>query len=197
MTASLLVAFAGFAFVSTITPGPNNLMLMASGANFRFRRSIPHIAGITLGFSFMVFLVGIGIVAVFDRFPFAYTILKYASAAYLIWLSWRIANAAPPKASDAGGKPFTFLQAAAFQWVNPKAWTMALTAATVYMPQQTLFWAAVIAGIFGMIGAPCMIAWTILGQEMRRILTTQGRLRVFNIGMAVILVASLVPAFLP
>lgn len=194
MTTSLLIAFAGFAFVSTITPGPNNLMLMASGANFRFRRSLPHLAGITLGFAFMVFLVGIGIVAVFDRIPVAYTILKYASAAYLLWLAWRIANAAPPDPSYAPGKPFTFIQAAAFQWVNPKAWTMALTAATVYMPQQTLFWAVVIAAIFGLIGAPCMVFWTLLGQEMRRFLNTPGRLRVFNITMAVILVASLIPA---
>jgi threonine/homoserine/homoserine lactone efflux protein len=138
MTVDLLIALTGFAFVTVITPGPNNLMLMTSGANFGFRRTVPHMLGIGLGFPTMVFLVGIGVMQVFDLWPLSYVILKIVSVAYLLYLAWKIANAAPPKKAEAEGRPLTFLQSAAFQWVNPKAWSMALSAVTLYATGRDL-----------------------------------------------------------
>ena len=193
MTYELLTALIVFAFVSSATPGPNNLMLMASGANFGFRRSVPHMLGISVGFMLMVFLVGIGLVQVFDHYPVSHTILKVASVAYMSWLAWKIANAAPPKQGEAGGTPMTFLQAAAFQWVNPKAWAMALTAVTVYAPTHSVAAVALVAAIFGAVNAPSVSVWTVMGQQMRRILTNPVRLRVFNWVMAALLMASLYP----
>ncbi|SFR43521.1 LysE family translocator [Litoreibacter janthinus] len=193
MSYDILTALILFAFVSSITPGPNNLMLMASGANFGFRRSIPHMLGITLGFTLMVFLVGIGLVQVFDLYPVTHLILKLISAAYMTWLAWKIANAAPPKKGEVGGTPMTFLQAAAFQWVNPKAWAMALTAITLYAPDRSLYAVAFVALIFGAVNGPSVSTWTILGQQLRRLLTNPVRLRLFNFAMAGLLIASLYP----
>lgn len=193
MSYDILAALAAFAFVSSITPGPNNLMLMASGANFGFRRSVPHMLGISLGFVLMVFLVGVGLVQVFDLYPVSHTVLKIASAAYMTWLAWKIAGAAPPRHGAARGGPLTFLQAAAFQWVNPKAWAMALTAVTLYAPDRSLGAVALVALVFGAINGPSVSTWTILGGQMRRILTSPARLRIFNICMALLLIASLYP----
>ncbi|RLJ59073.1 threonine/homoserine/homoserine lactone efflux protein [Litoreibacter meonggei] len=193
MTYDILSALILFAFVSSITPGPNNLMLMASGANFGFRRSIPHMLGISIGFILMVFLVGVGLVQVFDSYPMSHLILKVASAAYMSWLAWKIANAAPPKKGEVGGTPMTFFQAAAFQWVNPKAWAMALTAITLYAPDRSIYAVALVALIFGAVNGPSVSTWTIMGQQMRRLLTNPARLRMFNIAMAGLLVASLYP----
>jgi len=125
MPPELLSGLVAFAFVSSITPGPNNLMLMASGANFGFRRSIPHMFGIGLGFVFMVLLVGAGLVQIFDAYPVSHMALKVVSVFYLLYLAAKIATAAPVRQGQCGGTPMTFLQAAAFQWVNPKAWAMA------------------------------------------------------------------------
>jgi threonine/homoserine/homoserine lactone efflux protein len=193
MTHDLLAALALFAFVSSITPGPNNLMLMASGANFGFRRSLPHMLGIGLGFTFMIVLVGAGLVQVFDAIPASYMALKTASVIYLLWLAWKIAHAAPAGSGAAKGQPMTFMQAAAFQWVNPKAWAMALTAISAYTPDQT--WAAVLAtaAVFGIINLPSVSTWTVLGQQMARLLTNPRRLTLFNWTMAALLVASLYP----
>ncbi|MCX7646320.1 MAG: LysE family translocator, partial [Rhodobacteraceae bacterium] len=119
MNADLLLALAAFAFVTSITPGPNNIMLMTSGANFGFRRTLPHMAGVALGFVFMAAAVGLGLVRLFDAWPASHTVLKAASVAYLLWLAWKFAHAAPPEGRDEAGRPMTFLQAAAFQWVNP------------------------------------------------------------------------------
>ncbi|MGR3435295.1 MAG: LysE family translocator [Shimia sp.] len=195
MQTDLLLALAGFAFVSSITPGPNNLMLMASGANFGLVRTVPHALGVALGFVFMVVCVGLGLVQVFDAYPVSHTILKVASVAYLLWLAWRIATAAPtaPDAPETGGRPFTFLQAAAFQWVNPKAWAMALTAVTVYTPERTMAAVVVAALLFGAVNLPSVGLWALLGQQMRRLLTNPARLRAFNITMGVLLIATLWP----
>ena len=187
-----LIALAGFAFVTSITPGPNNLMLMASGANFGFRRSIPHMLGIGIGFTVMVLLVGVGLAGVFNTYPIAKTGLQVVSVIYMLWLAWKIANAAPPEARAAEGTPITFVQAALFQWVNPKAWAMALTAVTVYASGGV--WGVVaVAIVFGLVNFPCVSSWTVLGQQIRRFLTNRSRLRAFNITMAVLLVASLYP----
>lgn len=197
MTYDLFAALALFAFVSSVTPGPNNLMLMASGANFGFRRTIPHMLGVAIGFVFMVLLVGVGLVQVFDAFPVTYTVLKVGSIVYLLYLAWKIANSGPAKSGAAAGKPMTFLQAAAFQWVNPKAWAMALTAISAYTPDHTL-WAILLVGVvFGAINLPSVGSWTLLGQQMARFLTNPRRLIAFNWTMAVLLVASLYPVIWP
>lgn len=193
----LLPALALFSLVSSITPGPNNLMLLSSGANFGFRRSIPHMLGIALGFTVMVLLVGLGLAEVFTRLPVAYTALQLISLVYLGWLAWKIATAAPPTGAATAARPLTFVQAAAFQWVNPKAWTMALTAVTVYAPTQTAVGMALVAGLFGAINLPSVSLWTVLGQQMRRILTNRARLRAFNLVMAGLLIASLIPVLAP
>ncbi len=197
MTYDILMALIAFAFVSSITPGPNNLMLMASGANFGFRRTIPHMLGIGLGFTFMVLLVGAGLVQVFDRYPISHTVLKVLSVLYLLYLAWKIAHAAPAKGADTAGTPMTFLQAAAFQWVNPKAWAMALTATAAYAPEQSLNAILLVALVFGAINLPSVSTWTVLGQQMARILTNPHRLLVFNWTMAALLVASLYPVLWP
>jgi len=193
MTPDMFSALAVFAFVTSVTPGPNNLMLMASGANFGFRRTIPHMLGIGLGFSFMVALMGVGLAQLFDAFPQSYTVLKSLSVAYLLYLAWKIANASAPDSARLTGKPMSFVQAAAFQWLNPKAWAMALTAISAYAPDQStgaILWVAL---IFGAINLPSVSSWTFLGLQMRRILTNPGRLRAFNWGMAALLLATLVP----
>ena len=197
MTYELFLALALFAFVSSITPGPNNLMLMASGANFGFRRTIPHMLGVALGFVFMVVLVGAGLVQIFDAFPVSYSALKVASVIYLIYLAWKIAHAGPTEASGSRGTPMTFLQAAAFQWVNPKAWAMALTAISAYTPDQTLWAIFIVAAVFGAINLPSVGSWTILGQQMARFLTNPRRLTQFNWLRAALLLAALYPGIWP
>lgn len=205
MSHDALIALVAFAFVTSITPGPNNLMLMASGANFGFRRTVPHMLGVGIGFVVMVALVGVGLMQVFDAVPASYTVLKVVSVAYLLYLAWRIATAAPPdapgrtteSAADRTGRPFTFLQAALFQWVNPKAWTMALTAIAVYAPSRSLGAVTFVALVFGAVNLPSVGSWALLGQGMRRWLDTGPRLRVFNAAMAALLVASLYPVLLP
>lgn len=197
MTLELLTALASFCFVSSITPGPNNLMLMASGANFGFLRTLPHMLGVALGFVLMVFLVGIGLAQLFDIFPIANTILKIGSVIYLLYLAWKIANAAPIDAKSSGGTPMTFLQAAAFQWVNPKAWSMAVTAVTVYTPDTALTNIILVSVIFGIVNLPSVGVWVVMGQQMARFLTNPMRLRIFNWTMATLLIASLYPVLWP
>ncbi|HGG04861.1 MAG TPA: LysE family translocator, partial [Aliiroseovarius sp.] len=172
METPLLTAFIGFAFVMSVTPGPNNLMLMASGANYGFARTIPHMLGISIGFIFMVVLVGLGLSQLFDAWPLTYTLLKSASIGYLTWLAWKIATAGQPKPGGASGRPFTFLQAAAFQWVNPKAWTMALTAISAYAPDNSTGSIILVALIFGATNLPSVSIWVIAGREIRRFLTS-------------------------
>ena len=193
MTHDILLALLAFAFSTSVTPGPNNMMLLASGANFGFRRTLPHMFGISIGHSFMVFLVGLGLAGVFKAEPRLVLMLKLGAVAYMLWLAWKIAHAAPPKEGRAGGKPFTFAQAAAFQWVNPKAWAMALTAVTVYAPGGEVATTALVAGVFASVNLPSVSVWAAAGQALRRWLATAGRMRVFNITMAVLLVLSLWP----
>ena len=191
-----LAALFGFAFVSSITPGPNNLMLMASGATYGFRRTIPHMLGVAIGFTLMIAIVGIALVGVFEAWPPAFTILKVVSAAYLIWLAWKIATAPAPTPghSDSTGNPMTFIQAALFQWVNPKAWTMALTATTVYASTRSVPAVLVIALVFGAVNLPTVGSWAAMGQFLAHWLTNNRARLAFNWGMAALLVASLVIA---
>ena len=193
MNLESLLALAAFALVASITPGPNNLMLMASGANFGLRRTLPHMFGVGLGFSFMLLIVGAGLINVFARYPGIYDIMKVVSAAYLLFLAWKIATAAPFEATAEKGKPFTFLQAALFQWVNPKAWAMALSAISIYSPDHKLSQVALIAVVFGFVNIPSVTTWVVAGQQMQRLLTNTHRLRAFNLTMALLLIASLYP----
>ena len=193
MTYDLFAALVLFAFVTSITPGPNNMMLMASGANFGIRRTVPHMLGVALGFVIMALVVGAGLVQVFDAYPVSYTVLKVVSVTYLLWLAWKIASAAGIDGRKTVAKPMTFLQAVAFQWVNPKAWTMAVGAITAYAPSQTMGSIAAVAVIFGMVNLPTVGSWTVIGQQMARFLNTPGRMVLFNRVMAGLLVASLVP----
>ncbi|WP_439524895.1 LysE family translocator [Marivita sp.] len=194
MTPDLFLALASFALVTVITPGPNNLMLMTSGANFGFHRSLPHMLGVGLGFPLMIVPVGLGVMQVFDLWPLSYTLLKVLSVLYMLYLAWRIANAAPPDgAPQAGSTPLSFLQAAAFQWVNPKAWSMALGAITLYATGRDLAAVLWVAGTYVAMGTISTTSWTILGQQLRRLLNRPERLRLFNWAMAALLMASLVP----
>lgn len=193
MELSLLLSLVVFSFVSTVTPGPNNLMLMSSGANYGFRRTVPHMLGIGIGFSVMVFLVGILLMNIFDRVPTLRVAMKIAATAYMLWLAWRIAQASAPETGETKGRPFTFLEAASFQWINPKAWAMATTAITFYAPDRSLLAVIIVAIIFALVNIPSVSIWTVLGQEIRQFLGTPRRLRSFNWTMAFLLVASLYP----
>lgn len=193
MSFAILTALLGFAFVATVTPGPNNLMLMASGANFGFRRTLPHMLGIVGGVSVMAFLVGAGLMALFDILPALNLVLKVVSVGYLLWLAFKIATAAPVEERDADSSPMTFLQAATFQWVNPKAWAMCLSAITLYAPDRSLLSVAIVAGAFALVSFPAISVWAWLGTVVRQWLSNATRLRVFNITMSALLVASLYP----
>lgn len=203
MSIDTFLTLITFAFVGTVTPGPNNAMLIASGANFGLQRSLPHMAGITLGFPFMIALVGLGLMQVFDAFPMVDRTLKVVSIAYLIWLAYKIATAAPklPDAPQTGGVPLTFVQAVAFQWVNPKAWSMAAYAITRFATDadgtRSLWAVGIVVFAFFAVSFPSVSLWTALGQQMRHFLTSPTRLRSFNFIMALLLVATLVPVVFP
>ena len=196
MTPELLPALLGFALVTSATPGPNNLMLMASGANFGFRRTLPHMLGIGIGFTVMIALVGLGLSALFDLYPPLHDLLKIAALLYMTRLAWKIAHAAAPASGDADARPMTFLQATAFQWINPKAWTMALSAIALYAPDRTVLSVITVALIFGAVNLPTVSCWTVLGGQLRRLLTNARRLTAFNWTMAAALMGSLIPVLL-
>ncbi len=193
MTYDLFLALLGFAFVTSVTPGPNNMMLLASGVNFGFRRTVPHMLGISIGHALMVFLVGLGLAGVFRAWPPALLALKIASVAYMLWLAWKIAHSAAPGEGRAKATPMTFLQAAAFQWVNPKAWAMALGAVSAYVAEPSPWAYAAVAGAFALVNLPSVSVWAGAGQAVRRWLQGPGRLRAFNWVMAGLLVLSLWP----
>ena len=194
MMLQILPALLTFAFVTSVTPGPNNMMLMSSGANFGFRRTVPHMLGIAIGFTAMVFLVGVGLTGVLLAEPRLAKALALVSVLYMLWLAWKIAHAAPPEASETKARPLTFLQAAAFQWVNPKAWAMALSACALYAPDQTARAVGFVAVVFGAVNLPSVSVWAAMGQGLRRVLTDRRRLVAFNWTMAGLLVLSMLPA---
>jgi threonine/homoserine/homoserine lactone efflux protein len=171
---------------------------MTSGTHFGFRRTVPHLLGVSGGFVVMTLLIGLGVAGLFTAFPLSFEVLKWVSVAYLLYLAWHIATAPPlSELSDApelDRKPLTFFQAALFQWVNPKAWTMALTAVTAYAPKTNpLMGLAVIAVVFGAINLPSVSLWTLMGVQLRRFLSKPQAQRAFNIGAALLLVATLYP----
>ena len=198
MSFEVLTALSIFAFVSSITPGPNNIMLMNSGANFGFKMSIPHMLGVSLGFCLMIILVGLGIVQLLNLYPLSYNIIRFFSIAYLLYLAFKMATSdAGIKSGKGKSKPMTFIQAALFQWVNPKALSMALTAITVYTPTQSIEMTLIVAAVYVVINLPSVSLWVVMGREMKRFLTSPIRMRTFNITMTILLVASLYPVLFP
>jgi threonine/homoserine/homoserine lactone efflux protein len=194
MNPALFAGFLVFAVVSSITPGPNNLMLMAAGANYGVRRTIPHMAGVCLGFAAMTLAVGLGLAGIFGAAPWLYVVLRWAAAAYILYLAYKMATARGVGNAVTGAGPMSFVGAVAFQWVNPKAWVMALGAVTTYAePDRLAADVALIAAVYGLINIPCALAWTVSGVAIKRFLKRGRALRVFNIAMAVLLVASLYP----
>lgn len=194
MTAELLLALLTFTFVSSITPGPNNIMLMTSGVNFGFRRTIPHILGIELGFGILLLSVGIGLGALIHAVPGVSLAMKVLSATYLLWLAWKVAFAKAASETAAEARPVTFLQAAAFQWVNPKAWAMSLVAMGAYVRMEApLLSVVAVTSAFMIVGVPAAAIWTGFGMGLRQFLSDPRRLRIFNIVMGLSLVATLWP----
>ncbi|MBC54636.1 MAG: lysine transporter LysE [Gammaproteobacteria bacterium] len=194
-----LLALVGFVVVMTGTPGPNNMMLLASGANFGFRRSLPHIFGITVGCQILLLAVALGIGQLLIRYPLFDSALKILCGMALIYLAWTLVR--PTRVLPASGeirvaRPLTFWQAAMFQWVNPKAWLMMITAIATYaQPAAMMTSLLIIALLFVLVGIPCISTWNLFGSSLRRLLQDARRARVFNIVMAVLLLGSMYPLF--
>ncbi|MEM8650923.1 MAG: LysE family translocator [Pseudomonadota bacterium] len=194
MPLDVFLALIGFSFVSSVTPGPNNIMLLASGVNFGFRRTIPHMCGIAFGFGILLLATGFGLQQVFEEFPQLQLIIKVLGGAYLLYLAWKIANSGPVEAAEGAGKPMTFMAAALFQWVNPKAWVMAITAMTVYTGQPDFISSVfIVCAAFVVVNFPSVSIWCGFGVALREFLSDPKKLKIFNISMALMLIASLWP----
>ena len=197
MSQQLLLAFVVFAIVMFITPGPNNIMVLSSGLTYGFRRTMPHIAGITVGFAFMVAAVGLGFGTVFVAYPVLQTVLKYLGAAYLVYLAFAIASSGPPKSGEADARgPMTFWGAAMFQWVNIKGWVMVIGTITAYAAIARFPLNVAIQTVLCLpLGVVSTSIWTLFGSALRPLLTSERAVRAFNIVMALLLLASLYPVF--
>lgn len=198
MTYSLFYAFLVFMVVMYFTPGPNNIMLLSSGLTYGFRRTIPHIVGIVLGFAFMVAAVGLGLGTVFLAYPILQTLLKYAGAAYLIYLAAAIAMSGPAKPGDEKARgPMTFWGAAMFQWINAKGWVIVIGTITAYAAiAQFPLNIAIQTAISLLVGTVSTVAWALFGTALRPVLTSERLVRAFNVLMAILLLASLYPVFM-
>jgi threonine/homoserine/homoserine lactone efflux protein len=188
-------ALTTFAFVAGVTPGPNNLMLMTSGVKYGLGRTLPHLAGVILGFGLMIATVGFGLDILFMRFPQILPIMRIAGSIYMIWLALKIALAKPIGEVQSGGRPIGFLAAAGFQWVNPKAWVMALSALAAYAGVVDGYASSVIfiAVLSALIAIPCSSVWLLFGASLSRVLADPKVMRPFNWTMAAFLVASIAP----
>jgi threonine/homoserine/homoserine lactone efflux protein len=198
MSHSLFIAFVIFAAVMFITPGPNNIMLLSSGLTYGFRRTLPHVAGVTIGFAFMVGVVGLGLGTIFITYPVLQTVLKYAGVAYLVWLAAAIAMSGPltPDQDNRRG-PMTFWGAAVFQWINAKGWVMVIGTITAYAGIASFPWNITIQVMLSLLlGAVSCSAWALFGSALRPVLTSPRAVRVFNVVMAALLLASLYPVFM-
>lgn len=198
MTSSLFYAFLVFMVVMYFTPGPNNIMLLSSGLTYGFRRTIPHIVGIVLGFAFMVAAVGLGLGSLFLAYPILQTILKYAGAAYLIYLAAAIAMSGPTRPGGEDGRgPMTFWGAAMFQWINAKGWVIVIGTITAYAAiAQFPLNIAIQTLATLLIGTVSTVLWALFGSALRPVLTSERLVRAFNILMALLLLASLYPVFM-
>ncbi|WP_081158301.1 LysE family translocator [Ensifer aridi] len=194
MQPDMLLALFLFAFTTSITPGPNNMMLFASGVNFGFVRTIPHMLGIGGGFFVLLIAVGLGLGALLHSMPLLYTTLKFAGGAYLVWIAWKIGTSRSLGEGRANAVPMTFLQAAAFQWVNPKAWVMAVSAMATYTSSDSYLMSVLVVGlVFAIVNVPSVSTWAGFGSALRQWLSEPARFKWFNITMAVLLVVSLWP----
>ena len=195
MPYDVLLALLAFAFSTSFTPGPNNIMVTASGVNFGFTRTIPHMLGVTIGFLALLVACGAGLGLAFAALPALQVALKIAGAAYMLWLAWKVAMAQPAgEGGDALARPLTFLQATAFQWVNPKAVVVALSAIAIYVrPGHEIQDFLVMFSVFAVSTVLSIATWTGFGVALRQILRNPSHARVFNVIMALLLVASIVP----
>ncbi len=197
MGADTLLALISFAIAGAFTPGPNNIMLAASGMNFGFTRSAPHMAGIVVGFVVMLLSVGFGLGSLFAAYPAAQAALKIVGVAYLLWLAWRIANAAPADPS-ARSRPLKFIEAALFQWVNPKGLLAVFGAMSIFIrPEEAVSDVLTVALVFFAVSIGAVLTWTVFGTALGSFIRDRRKLRIFNIAMALLLVASIVPMVLP
>lgn len=195
MSSDTFLALIVYAFVTSITPGPNNFMLLASGVNFGFRGTIPHMLGIGAGFLLLLLAIGFGLGALMTAFPILHTVLKVAGGAYLLYLAWRIAMSRSLGAKgEAKARPMTFLEAAAFQWVNPKAWMIAIGGMALYAdPARPVLSVVAVAVAFAAVNLPSVSSWAAFGVALRGFLSDPARLKWFNIVMGILLAATLWP----
>lgn len=169
-------------------------MLMASGVNFGWLKTIPHMLGVSGGFAILLFAVGLGLGQIFENAPILFTALKFAGGAYLLYLAWQIANSGPMEVAQGEAQPMSFFAAAAFQWVNPKAWVMAVTAMATYTDKSSFFTSViVVALVFTIVNLPCVSIWAGFGTGLRQFLSDPRLVRWFNWAMAILLVLSLWP----
>lgn len=183
MSPELLLSLLALAVAGSVTPGPNTAMVAASGANFGLRRTLPHVLGICIGFPLMLIVVGLALGEVFAASEALQQALRWGGAAALLWMAWQIARAGGLGRPDAP-RPFTFAEAAAFQWVNPKAWVLAVAVSAQFIhPDRPLATALIVAAVFAAVGLAASLAWAGVGQALRRVLATPGRLRAFNMAM--------------
>lgn len=191
MSADALLALVAFAFATLWTPGPNNILLANSGATYGFKRTVPHLLGVSWGFPFMLFCVAVGLGEAFRAEPALRESLRYVGAAVMLWIAWKVASAARAKAEGGRRRPWRFHEAMAFQWINPKAWSMAVGVASAYMTgTHPMGEAASIASVFVLIGMGSAAGWTGFGAALRRWLSTDARLRAFNFAMGALVAAS-------
>ncbi|WP_445116775.1 LysE family translocator [Acinetobacter sp. WZC-1] len=193
MTVYALVSFLIYSFVTSITPGPNNIMLISSGLTFGFKKSIPHILGIGCGFALMVSLVGTGIGSILTSSKLLYEMVKIAGICYLLYLAYQIFKADRVNTTNSTQKPMTLVQAALFQWVNPKAWIMAMGAVTTYTSSTSDITVFIMIGvIYGLVSIPCVGVWAYAGDKLQKFIHDPGKVRKFNISMSILLVLSIV-----
>ncbi|TGU93742.1 LysE family translocator [Mesorhizobium sp. M00.F.Ca.ET.151.01.1.1] len=195
MSLDAFLALLVYALVTSITPGPNNLMLLASGVNFGIARTVPHMLGISIGFLVLLLAVGFGLGAVLTAFPALHAGLRIAGAVYLLYLAWKIAMSRSLSGKgDTNARPMRFVDAAAFQWVNPKAWVMAITAMAVYTNPERPFLSVILIGVaFTVVNFPSVSVWAGFGTALRGFLSDPVRLKWFNIAMGLLLAATLWP----
>ena len=179
-----------------MTPGPNNIMLLSSGLTFGYKRTIPHALGVNFGFPVMVIFVGLGVGKLFEIFPFIYTTLKIVGISYLLWMAWHIANTKGSlNEENKNDKPFTFFQAALFQWINPKAWMMAITSTATFITDNQIAFIQVM--IISCIYFFCAIlstnSWSLGGVMLKRFIQNKRLVQIFNIIMAILIVGSILP----
>ncbi|KZN39767.1 LysE family translocator [Pseudoalteromonas luteoviolacea] len=193
MTIELLSAFALFAFVSSISPGPNNLILLSSGIAYGTKRSLSLLFGINIGFMAMILAIGLGIGELFATSPNLYTWLKWISTIYLLYLAYKVARSSTIQTQQPHKAPMTFTQAALFQWVNPKAWSMALSAIAVYAPSTSMESTVLIAAVFAAINLPCILSWLLAGDKLSELLNDEKSVQYLNYFLALLLVVSVLP----